>query len=135
MVRASLGRSRSIEATQAIAILQLLHTEDATAEVAAAPAGVDQQEVEAGERYFSRRPNFNFKEMGIPVGALLNSTTQSVEVTVRDERRVLLNDEEMSLTAATKQVLGLNYAVAPGPYWRYQGRLLKEIYDETYPIE
>jgi hypothetical protein len=39
----------------------------------------------------------------------------------------------MSLTAATQQVLGTEYAVAPGPHWTYDGRLLRDIYDETYP--
>jgi hypothetical protein len=47
-------------------------------------------------------------------------------------RKVKLGDEEMSLTAATRAVLELDYSVAPGPYWTFDGRLLREIYEETY---
>ena len=35
---------------------------------------------------------------------------------------------------ATREILDLDYSVAPGPYWSYQGRVLTEIYDETYEI-
>jgi hypothetical protein len=82
-----------IEPVQAIAILKLLHTDDATAEVAAevvtevnAEPGEVQKDVEegakAGERYRQRRPNMNFREMNIPVGAILTSTVNEMEVTV-----------------------------------------------------
>ena len=52
---------------------------------------------------------------------------------VTGEKKVTLNGAEMSLTAATRQVLGLDYSVAPAPYWTFNGRLLKDIYEETYP--
>jgi hypothetical protein len=29
----------------------------------------------------------------------------------------------------------LDYSVAPLPYWSYDGRSLKDIYEETYPTE
>jgi hypothetical protein len=47
----------------------------------------------------------------------------------------MLDYQEMYLTPATKRVLDLEYSVAPGPYWTYQGRLLQDIYNETYPPE
>ena len=43
-----------------------------------------------------------------------------------------LEGEEMSLTTATRQVLALQYNVAPGPFWTFDGKLLSEIYEATY---
>jgi T5orf172 domain len=134
-----------IEPAQAIAILKLLHTEDATAEVAAEvaaefnaePTGEKQKDMElgsrAGEHYRRKRPNMNFREMNILPGSILTSLATGQEVTVTGDKKVKLGNEEMFLSPATKKVLKLGYDVAPGPYWTYQGRLLRDIYDETYP--
>ena len=63
-----------IEPEQAIAILRLLHTEDATVEVAQQPTDIDQQSLAAAEHLRLGRPYFNFEEMGIPVGSILQFT-------------------------------------------------------------
>ncbi len=122
----------NIEPDQAIAILKLLHVEDATAEIEGMPTAIPVEEIEAGKQYTARRPNLNFREMGIAVGSVLNFTEGDFAVSVSGERKVRLGDEEMSLTAATRQLLGLDYSVAPGPYWTYDGKSLRVIYDETY---
>jgi hypothetical protein len=122
----------NIDPEQAIAIFKLLHVQDATAEIARQPTDIPIEEIDAGKQFKARRPNLNFKEMGIPVGAVLNFTEGEATVTVSGERKVMLNGEETSLTAATRQLLGLDYSVAPGPYWTYDGKLLREIYNETY---
>lgn len=124
-----------IDASQAIAILKLLHTEDATDVVESQPSQVDEQDELAAKQYVNRRPNFNFHEMGIPEGAILQSTSSDAVVTVTGPKRVRLGDEEMSLTAATRQVLGIDYRVAPGPYWTFNGKLVRDIYNETYTHE
>lgn len=54
-----------IEPDQAIAILKLLHTEEATQEVTDQPSMIDQQSIAAAEQLRARRPNLNFEEMGI----------------------------------------------------------------------
>jgi hypothetical protein len=41
--------------------------------------------------------------------------------------------EPTSLTAATKYILQVEYAVNPGPFWTYNGKTISEIYNETYP--
>mgnify|MGYP000948657467 CR=1 FL=1 len=123
----------SIEADQAISILKLLHVEDATKELDATPTQIAVQEVEAGVQYAARRPNLNFVEMGIPVGSLLHFTEGDASVVVVGPKKIRLGEDEMSLTAATRKLLSLDYSVAPGPYWTYGGRLLRDIYDETYP--
>ena len=60
----------SINPEQAISILKLLHFQDATKEVEAAPTPVETQEIVAGKEYQARRPNLNFEEMGIPTGSV-----------------------------------------------------------------
>jgi hypothetical protein len=121
-----------IEPAQAIAILKLLHTEDATQEVAKLPSSIDQQSILAGEQLKAKRPPLNFDEMAIPIGSTLASTKSDTTVVVIGAKKVRLGDDEMSLTAATRQVLQLEYNVAPGPYWTFNGKLIREIYDETY---
>lgn len=121
-----------MEADQAIAILKLLHVEDATVEVSHQPTDLDQQSLEAAEQLRSRRPNLNFTEMGISIGEILHSTHGPATVVVTGPRKVRLNDEEMSLTAVTRQVLSIDYSIAPAPHWTYKGRSISEIYEETY---
>jgi hypothetical protein len=125
-----------LEPDQPIAILKLLDAQDATAEVASgADAEVDEQSRAAAEQQIKRRPRFNFEDMGIPVGAVLKSTRDESSVVVVDDRQVRLGDEVLSLSAVTKTILQLDYYVAPGPYWTYNGKLLRDIYNETYPLE
>ncbi len=121
-----------IEPEQAIAILKLLHVEDATAEVAAQTTGIDEQSLAAAEGMRQRRPNLDFYEMGIPGGSVLDCLSASATVTVVGPRKVRLGDTEMSLTAATRQVLQLDYSIQPSPHWAYQGKSLHDLYEETY---
>lgn len=126
-----------IDPEQAIAILRLLHTQDATQEVKAQPPGgdVDEESIAAGEQLRKRRPNLNFEEMEIPFGAELKSVHDGTFVIVCGPRKVRLGDDEMSLTAATRKVLQLDYSVQPAPHWTYNGRRLRELYEETYGDE
>lgn len=125
----------NIEPEQAIAILKLLHVEDATSEIASMQSAIPAEEVEAGKQYKARRPNLNFKEVGIPIGAVLHFTERDVSVTVATDRKVRLGDEELSLTSATRQLLGIEHSVQPSPYWTYDGKSLHTIYNETYVSE
>lgn len=122
----------SIEPLQAIAILKLLEIADQTQEVSEEPELVDATSREAGDALRKKRPNFNFEEMQIPIGSTLMSVRNGESVTVKSPKSVLYKGEETSLTNATKQILELDYNVAPGPYWTYNGVLLREIYNNTY---
>lgn len=122
-----------IEPEQAIAILKLLHTEDATTEVVQQPSNLDPQSIAAAEELnVNKGPTFNFVEMGIPIGSVLQSTRDDTTVIVVGPRRVRLGDDEMSLTAATRRVLGIDYDVRPILYWTYYGRLLRDIHEEIH---
>ncbi|MCU0318456.1 MAG: GIY-YIG nuclease family protein [Flavobacteriales bacterium] len=122
-----------IEPEQAIAILKLLHVQDATKEVAAQPSEVPAADEQAGDQLRKRRPNLNFAEMGIPEGAALVSNLDESIATVIGPKKVMYQGEPTSLTAATKYILQVEYAVNPGPFWTYNGKTISEIYNETYP--
>lgn len=124
-----------IEPSQAIAILKLLHVVDDTREFLTPDPSIDQVEESAGEAYRKRRPNLNFVEMGIALGSMLISAVGGKTVTVEGPKKVLLDGQLMSLTAATKAILNLPYPVQPGPYWTFDGRPLSEIYEATYASE
>jgi hypothetical protein len=121
-----------IEPEQAIAILQLLNTEDATEEVSAQKSDIDPESAQAAVALKSRRPNLNFLEVGIPIGSVLHSTEDDSTATVISAKKVTFRGDEMSLTAATRIMLGLDYSVQPSPYWTYNGRPLRDLYNETY---
>jgi T5orf172 domain len=122
-----------IDAAQAIAIIKLMELEDVTPRVASETEVVDEVDREAGEAYArKKRPRFSFAEMNIPVGSELVSVTNGETVTVLNDRTVSFRGEETSLTNATRIILDNGYHVAPGPYWTYNGRKLRDIYNETY---
>lgn len=121
-----------IDASQAIAILKLLHVEDATREIERVASAVDKEDLMAAEQYRAKRPAMNYIEMGIPIGSTLNFTKGDATVQVIAPRKIQLNGIEMSLTAATRQLLENDYDVAPGPYWTFNGKTVSDIYNETY---
>jgi hypothetical protein len=124
-----------IDPTQAIAIMKLLHKPDATAEVASQPTGVDEASMAAAAQAKARRPNLDFHEMGIQDGSILEAASNpDITVVVCSAKKVKLGGEELSLTSATQQALQIAYAVRPSPHWRYRGKLLSEIYEETYSV-
>jgi hypothetical protein len=126
-----------IEPERVIAVLKLLSVKDVTPQVEQELSeGLDSTDKESREDLErSRRPNMNFVQMGIPVGATLLYKDGAVQVTVVDEKHVNYKDRVCSLTAATKDIMGLDYSVQPAPHWTYEGKTLKKIYDETYSDE
>ena len=125
-----------VEPENVAAIMRLLG-EDVTDQVQAADdrdSKLTATDRAARERADRKRPNFNFKEMGIEPGTELrfrDGVTVTVEVV--DERRVKMGDENLSMTEATKRARKVDHAVAPLPYWRTpDGRLLSDIYNATY---
>jgi len=124
-----------INPEQATAILRLLKTEDATQEVSGQKSDIDSESAQAAIALKAKRPNMNFSEMGIPVGSILHSVEDDSTATVVAPKKVCFRDEEMSLTAATRIVLGIEHSVQPSPFWTLNGRSLRDIYNETYTTE
>lgn len=122
-----------IEAEQAIAIIKLLEIEDVTPKVAQEKEVVDEIDRDAGEVYAKKkRPRFSFTEMNIPFGSVLVCVVNGETATVMSDRTINFRGEETSLTYATRIILDNSYHVAPAPYWTYNGKKLREIYNETY---
>ncbi len=81
-----------------------------------------------------RRPSLNFVEMKIPMGAELLCPYEGIDykVYVCAPRKVMFNGEETSLTATLRQIMNITWDVQPTSYFYYNGRLLSDIYNETY---
>lgn len=121
-----------IEPEQAIALLELMVTEDVTPQLQAEADSVDVGAEDAAKRLKARRPVQNYIEMGIPVGSLLEFSDGETTCKVISGRRVVFEGEDYSLTALTKQLLDTDRPLQPSPHWKFNGRRLSDIYDETY---
>ena len=124
-----------IDAEQAIAILKLLDQRDVTLDVRRdLNSNVNQAEKDSGKK-LQKRPNLNFGEMEIPIDAILTYKDGTTTVTITSDKKVNYAGHEMTLTAATREVMGIDYSVQPSPHWTYEGRLLKDIYESVYSDE
>ena len=131
----------TIDKEQAIAILKLFNKTDITSEIQSEQeAELSDEEKEAIENLNEeiknirrRRSRLNFTEMGIPDHAKLTfKNNPEIEVIVTGAKKVLYNNQELSLTAVTKQLLGITRPIQPTGYWLYEGTNLMDIYNETY---
>jgi len=124
-----------IDSEQAIAILKLLGQNDVTPQVSAdLNSNVSQAEKDSGEK-LKKRPRLDFSKMNIEPGSILLFKDGSTTVEVKDNKKVVYNGEVISLTAATRDLLDIDYSVQPSPHWTYEGKLLRDIYDEVYSDE
>ncbi len=121
-----------IDEVQAIVLLEQLGLKDVTPQVESENNSIDKKSLDAARRLSSRRPNLNFEEMSIPIGAVLSAVNSSDAAEVIGPKKVLFRGDEMSLTRATCIMLDIDYSVQPSPYWLYEGELLKDIYNRTY---
>jgi len=74
---------------------------------------------------------FNFKMVDIPAGAELTFTRdENIKATVIDNRKIKLDGETLSLSAAADKLLrnmGTKWKSVQGPaYWMYKGEILNE---------
>ena len=67
-----------------------------------------------------RRPNFDFIEMGIPVGSeLVAVSNPNIKVTVKDNRKVLYNGKEYYLSGLEDE---LHLIGKPCGHWYFEGK-------------
>lgn len=105
-----------------IYILEAFNEGDLTSEI-----------VEIQEQIRKRRPPLDYHRMGIADGEVLTyDFDPSITVTVASDKKVIYDGKETSLTAATKQILGVTRDLQPTTYWSYRGKNLKDIYEETF---
>lgn len=80
-----------------------------------------------------KSPNMDFFAMGLHVGdTLYFKNDTNVTCRIVSHNRVDYQDRHgVSLSAITKELLGLSYIVQPSPYWKTEnGRLLIDIYKD-----
>ena len=113
-------------------LLMSLGSEDVTPTVNEENSSIPESERKTSEKLRNRRPSLNFKEMGINVDSTLHSVSGNEAATVLSERTVNFREQEMSLSKATQMAREISYHVSPCPHWKFEGRSLSEIYNETY---
>lgn len=121
-----------IEPEQAITLLQLMITEDVTPTLQREADSIDPETRSSSNKLKSRRPVLDFLEMGIPIGSTLNFSQSDLKCIVTSNRRVEYKGEDFSLTKLTQTILELSHQIQPSPHWLYEGRKLKDIYDDVY---
>lgn len=128
-----------IEPERVISILKLLHVEEITEQLERSiESDATQADMQAAEQLKrARRPRMDFVELGVPMGSVLFYRDGVVQATVTSPKSVLFDGDECSLTMATRRVQGKpeDYPLQPAPYWTFNGRTLKEIYDDVYVVE
>lgn len=125
-----------IEAERVIAVLKLLKVDDITVEFESKlESDVEAIDKQSSENFKNtKRPRMNFHELGIPNGSILLSKDGTQQATVIEEKKVNFNGQTTSLTEATRQLLGLSDGapIQPSPYWTFNGKTVKEIYEEFH---
>ena len=107
--------------------------EDVTPDIQAEADKVDVESKSASKKLSTRRPNMNFIAMSIPIESTLHFTQSDATAQVISGRKVMFDGKESSLTAATRALLNKGtYDVAPAPYWTFNGKSLRDIYNEIY---
>jgi hypothetical protein len=125
-----------LEPERIIAILKLLKVDDVTqqfeATIESDVTAVDRQSAQTLKE--ARRPRMNFHELGIPDGSVLVSKDGLHQAIIVGEKKVRFNAEVCSLTSATRKILGLadDYPIQPSPHWTFNGRTVKEIYEDFH---
>ncbi len=128
-----------VEPERIVAILKLLKVDDVTrqfeATIESDVTAVDRQSAQTLKE--ARRPRMNFHELGIPDGSVLVSKDGRHQAIIIGEKKVQFDGEMCSLTAATRKILGLpdDYPLQPSPHWTFNGRTVKEIYEDFHATE
>lgn len=124
-----------IEPEQAIGLLDLMKLEDMTPAIQAEAEQVDVQAKASAEKLKrSRRQSLNYLEMGIPVGStLVYQGDGETTCTVADGRKVSFGGRTLSISKLTAELRQAPDRPIRGPaHWSYNGRLLDDLYEETY---
>lgn len=113
-----------ISPDRAISILKLREIENVTPQKDFVESEEDQQAINQAR---TRRERFNFNMVGIPAGAeLYLYKDNNIKATVIDNRYINYEGSPMSLSAAAKEALDLDYVVAGTACWMYEGETLDE---------
>ena len=125
-----------IEADRVISVLKLLKVDDITAQFEhQLEADIEEVDKQSSQQLKdTKRPRMDFYELEIPYGSILVSKDGAMQAKVVEAKKVDLNGKVCSLTEATRKLLNLreDYPIQPSPYWTFNGKTVKEIYEEYY---
>ncbi len=132
-----------VEVDQVRVILDLIKIEDVTSGVdEEVKEGISATDITASNNFKRRRPNLNFGELNIPVGAVLefvddsNKTAEVAQTNTTNPRaktKVTYEGNEYSISGLTTTLLG-RQSSHPARHWKYNGRLLRDIYNEVHGV-
>ena len=109
---------------RAAAILKLVELENVTPKKDFVESKEDQQALNQARM---RRGVFNFKMVGIPIGAELTFfKDENIKAKVIDNRQIEMDGQVDSLSESARRLLGYSYKVAGTLYWMYKGETLDE---------
>ena len=126
----------NINPEQAIAVLSLMAIEDVTPSVQDEAKKIDVEATASAEKFKKkRRPTLNYLEMGLKEGDILKFGRNEEFCTVLNGRQVSYKGEPWFLSNLTNKLLDRTGAMDGSPYWYFNGKNLKDIYNETYTLD
>ena len=126
----------NINPEQAIAVLSLMAIEDVTPSVQEKAKTIDIEATASAEKFKKRRrPTINYFEMGLKEGDILKFGRNEESCTVLNGRQVSSKGEAWFLSNLTNKLLDRTGPMDGSPYWYFNGKNLKDLYNETYSID
>ena len=126
----------NINPEQAIAVLSLMAIEDVTPSVQDEAKKIDIEATASAEKFKKkRRPTINYFEMGLKEGDILKFGRNEESCTVLNGRQVSYQGENWFLSNLTNKLLDRTGPMDGSPYWYFNGKNLKDLYNETYSID
>ena len=126
----------NINPEQAIAVLSLMAIEDVTPSVQDEAKKIDIEASASAEKFKKkRRPTINYFEMGLKEGDILKFGRNEESCTVLNGRQVSYEGEPWFLSNLTNKLLDRTGPMDGSPYWYFNGKNLKDLYNETYSID
>ena len=122
----------TVEPERVIAVLKLLNGQDVTGLVESTiQAGLTPQDKAAEAELKKKRPVLDFEKLGIIPGSILLFQDGIATIQVLTNRKVEFEGQACFLVTPTRKLLGLaeDYPIQPSPYWNYQGKSLKNLYE------
>ena len=126
----------NINPEQAIAVLSLMAIEDVTPSVQEKAKTIDIEATASAEKFKKkRRPTINYFEMGLKEGDILKFGRNDESCTVLNGRQVSYKGGPWFLSNLTNKLLDRTGPMDGSPYWYFNGKNLKDLYNETYSID
>ena len=121
-----------MDALNAASILRQHGIRDVTLDITKQTDGEDSVSKAASAIYKKKHPKLDFEKMGISTGSVLHFTLKNAQVTVVDARKVRFEGQKpKSLNAVTQELTENEDTAYFASYWRFDGRLVSDIYEET----